>query len=270
MSISLNRALDEMGRAGARLDGIQACEAGAGNISFALRLAPGLEQLFVNAEPYALPAPAPALANWTVLVTGSGQRLREVASAPEARMAAVQIGPDGSTGLLRSAPTRAWRTPTSEFNSHLAVHADQLRLRPDLEQHAVVHAQPPYLVALSHVDALRQTAVFNQRILRWEPETIVQLPDGLAVLDFMVPGSRQLQEASVAALRDHRIAVWSKHGVLGRSDEGPLKVVDLIEYAETGALYEHLNQAAGAPASGLTKAELGAVVQAFNVQTTLV
>ncbi|MDR2347508.1 MAG: class II aldolase/adducin family protein [Bifidobacteriaceae bacterium] len=266
MIVSLPIALEQIGLAGARLDSIHACEAGAGNISVVLREAPGLDAVFPLAEPFELPVPAPHLAGWTALVTGSGQRLRDVVGSPRATLAAVAIGGDGRSGVLRSAPERAWRTPTSEFNSHLAAHEDRVARCPDLDSHAVVHAQPPYLVALSHAVAGGDSVAFNRRIMRWEPETIVQLPDGLAVLEFMVPGSRRLQEASVAALREHRIVVWSKHGVLGRSDTGPLAIVDLIEYAETGALYEHLNAAAGGAASGLTSAELRAVVEAFSVE----
>jgi rhamnulose-1-phosphate aldolase len=270
MTISLDHALTQIGQAGARLDQMHACEAGAGNISFALRAVSGLEAAFPLTELYDLPVEAPHLAGWTVLVTGSGQRLRNVAQSPGACLAALEVGPDGRTGQLRSAPDRAWAKPTSEFNSHLAVHNDQAGLRPGLTRHAVVHAQPPYLVTLSHVAANGDTATFNRLILRWEPETIVQLPEGLAVLRFMVPGSEELQAASLAGLRDHRLIVWSKHGVLGRSDEDPLKVVDLIEYAETGALYEHLNRVAGNPSEGLTNAELKAVVEAFGINTTLV
>ncbi|MDR1186788.1 MAG: class II aldolase/adducin family protein [Bifidobacteriaceae bacterium] len=269
MTITIDHALAEIGRAGARLDQMHACEAGAGNISLALAEAPGLELLFPESEPFALPVEVPHLAGWTVLVTGSGQRLRDVAATPGACLAAIRIGPDGRHGELRSAPDRAWSVPTSEFNSHLAVHEDQVASRPELTRHCVVHAQPPYLVALSHLARARSTAAFNQRIMRWEPETIVQLPDGLEVLEFMVPGSDQLRAASVEGLREHRIVVWSKHGVLGRSDISPLKVVDLIEYAETGAMYEHLNTAAGSPSSGLSADELRSVVEAFDVQTTL-
>jgi rhamnulose-1-phosphate aldolase len=181
MPLTVPDALAQMGRAGARLDAIHACEAGAGNISVALRRADGLETVFGQAEPFTLPAPAPALAGWTVLVTGSGCRLRDVADDPAGTVGAVVVGPDGASATLHWAVGRTWARPTSEFNSHLAVHNDQAGRRA-LDQHAVVHAQPPYLVLLSHVDALRDSDVFNRRIMRWEPETIVQLPDGLAVL----------------------------------------------------------------------------------------
>jgi rhamnulose-1-phosphate aldolase len=260
--------LRAMGAAGRRLDAIKACEAGAGNISVAARKVAGLEELFPVSEEFELPDPAPALAGWTVLVTGSGCRLRDVAEAPTANVAAVVVGDKGTAALLRSGEDRAYKTPTSEFNSHLAVHQDQVSSR-GLDLHCVVHAQPPHLVALSHRADLAGSAVFSRRILRWEPETIVQLPEGLAVLPFMVPGSDELRAASVAALRTHRIAIWSKHGLLTRSDVSPLQAVDLIEYAETGAMYDQANTACGSPSRGLTRAELRAVAQAFNVETSL-
>lgn len=269
-AILITEALAQMGEAGARLDEIQSCEAGAGNISFALRECCGLDEAFPNQEAYTLPAAVASLAGWTVLVTGSGRRLRDIGRDPGAAVAAVTVGADGSSGTLRFADTRAWKAPSSEFNSHLAVHSDQVSRNPGLTRHVVVHAQPIHLVALSHVDAFRDSRVFTKRIIRWEPETIVQLPDGLEVLDFMVPGSDTLQQGSVAGLRDHRIVVWSKHGVMVRHDTSPLGAVDLIEYAETGARYDHLNTIAGNPSEGLSDSELRAVVAAFNVQTTLV
>jgi len=41
------------------------------------------------------------------------------------------------------------RDSTIEFNSHLAVHQDQVRLS-GTNFHAVIHAQPPHLTYLSH------------------------------------------------------------------------------------------------------------------------
>ena len=269
MTIPLNSLVDELGRAGRRLDQLQACEAGAGNMSVALADPLDLSA-FPAAESYELPVAVPALAGWTVLVTGSGTRLRDVAASPWACLAAVVIGADGTSGLLHSAPERTYARPTSEFNSHLAVHADQVARRPELRRHTVIHAQPPYLVALSHIPELVDTAAFSRAIIRWEPETIVQLPDGVGVLPFAVPGSDQLRAGSVALLRAHRIVLWCKHGVLVRSEGGPLAAVDLVEYAETGARYEHLNRAAGSPGVGLTAEELAAVADAFGIHSPIV
>lgn len=270
---ALTGVLAELGKAGRRLDQMRACEAGAGNMSVALADPPDLSG-FPDTEEYPLPAVVPALAGWTVVVTGSGTRLRDVADEPGACLAAVVVGDDGAHAVLHSAPARTYARPTSEFNSHLSVHADQITRRPDLRRHTLIHAQPRYLVALSHIPSLADTLAFSRAITRWEPETLIQLPDGVGVIPFAVPGSPQLMNGNIATLRDHQIALWCKHGVMVRSDDGPLAAVDKVEYAETGAMYEYWNLSAGGPdgtgrGQGLTEAEIQAVIAAFGVQTSL-
>jgi Class II Aldolase and Adducin N-terminal domain. len=122
-------------------------------------------------------------------------------------------------------------------------------------------------VYLSHVPEYRDEAYFNRRLLRWEPETIVNLPQGVGVLAFMLPGSAQLMEANVASLRTHRVVLWGKHGVMARSDISVTRAADRIEYAETAARYEYMDLVAGQRAEGLSLDEMRAVVAAFNVTT---
>lgn len=260
--------LASMGEAGRRVCDIDASEAGAGNISCCLSWTPDLEA-FSQTEEIALPLPAPALAGRTLLVTGSGRRLRQIFSDPLANVGALQIHPGGTTGTLRSSHRRLFRNLTSELNSHLAVHDDQVRTR-GVDFLAVVHAQPIHLTYLSHIPTYRDTATMNARLIRWEPETIVALPEGIKVLEFMVPGSDELQRNNVAGLREHQIVLWSKHGVMARSDVSPTGAVDKIEYAETGAKYEVLDLQLGGRAEGLAVEELQRVKEAFSVPTALV
>ena len=135
--------------------------------------------------------------------------------------------------------------------------------------HAVVHAQPPHLTYLSHVPDYRDEDYFSRRLIRWQPETIVQLPAGIGILPFMLPGSPALMDATVESLRDHRITVWSKHGVMARSDISVTRAVDRIEYAETGARYEYMDLMAGGRGEGLTAEESTALVREFGVETSL-
>ncbi|WP_454931940.1 class II aldolase/adducin family protein [Actinomyces oricola] len=271
-TLTLPAILTQMGAAGRRLDHMSAVEAGAGNISVSTAQSAkelGLLDLLPEVRPGTdLPLPAPALAGRTVLVTGSGCRLRDVIEAPESNVSAFVVDEGGATGTWYTHPAKAYARPTSEFNSHLAVHNDQVERR-GVDFQAVIHAQPPYLVQLSHIKSIRNTRDFNRRILRWEPETIVQLPAGIEVLDFMVPGSATLMENNVRALRDHVIVLWAKHGIMVRSDTSPLAAVDKVEYAETGAMYEVRDIASGGLGEGVTDDELRAVIEAFNVPTDL-
>jgi rhamnulose-1-phosphate aldolase len=265
---SVEELLESIGEGGGRVATIDAGEGAAGNISICAGWPIEVRRHFPNPEPIELPVPAPHLAGHTVIVTGSGRRLRDLAANPVANLGAVRIAADGSTATLWTAPTRLFERLTSEWNSHLAVHEDTVG-RTATNFHAIVHAQPPHLTYLSHVPALGDERVFNQRVMRWEPETIVQLPAGVGILPFMLPGSETLMAANVERLRTHRIVVWSKHGVMARSDISVTRAVDRIEYAEAAARFEYMDMVAGGRAEGLTPDQARAVVEAFGVPTTL-
>ncbi|WP_454051784.1 class II aldolase/adducin family protein [Cellulomonas sp. Marseille-Q8402] len=263
---ALDELLAAMGDAGARICAIDASEAGAGNISVYLGWDVELRRRFPVTEEVTLPVPVPALAGRTVLATGSGRRLRQIQDDPEAAIGALRVHEGGTTATLHTSPRRLFERLTSELNSHLAVHQDQVARR-GIGFQAVVHAQPPHLTYLSHVPAYRDTAAMNAAVLRWEPESVVSLSQGVGVLDFMVPGSAELQAANVAGLREHEIVLWSKHGTMSRSDVSVTRAVDRVEYAETGARYEYMDLVAGGGAQGLTRDEIRSVARELAVDS---
>jgi len=265
----LDEFLAAIGVAGQRVSELAASEGAAGNISICIGWPLEVRRRFPLAEPFELPLPAPALAGRHVIVSGSGRRLRDIHLDPAANLGAVAIGPDGKSGQLYTSPRRLFARVTSEFNSHLAVHNDQVE-RSGTNFHALIHAQPPHLTYLSHIPAYHEQDYINQRLLRWEPETIVNLPEGIGILPYRLPGSPSMMEANLQGLREYRVVVWSKHGVMARSDQSVTKAADRIEYAETAALYEYMDLVTGGKAEGLTQAELHEVVRAFDVPTTLV
>jgi rhamnulose-1-phosphate aldolase len=256
-----------IGQAGRALAGIGACEGAAGNISVCEAEPFDVTRRFPVSERFALPVPVPELAGFTVFATGSGRRLRELADAPVEGVGVLTID-DGSTATLWTSPRRRFERLTSELNSHLAVHADRVR-STGVRFHALVHAQPPRLTMLSHIPEYRDGDTLTRRLLRWEPETIVNLPEGIAVLPYLLPGSPQLMAASVTALRTHRIVLWSKHGVLARSDQSVTQAADIVEYAETAAGYEQMDLAMGRRGDGLSDGELREIIRALGVKSIL-
>jgi rhamnulose-1-phosphate aldolase len=260
----LNELLTLVGEAGRRMSEIDATEGGAGNISVYIGWPVEPRRVFPNTESFELPEAAPELAGHAFLITGSGRRLREIIEDPEANLGFLKVNADGVSATLFTSPRRLFQRLTSEFNSHLAVHLDQAR-RTGTNFHAVIHAQPPYLTYLSHIPRYQDAAALNHHLLRWQPEIIVNLPEGLGYVPFLLPGSPELMAATVAQLRAHRVVLWGKHGVMARSDLSVKRASDRIEYAETGARYEYMNLAAGEHAAGLSPEELRAVCAAFGV-----
>ncbi len=264
----LDELLATIGEAGLRLSHINASEGAAGNISICIGWPIEVRRRFPLASIVELPHPVPRLAGHVVLVTGSGRRLRDIRADPARNLCAVIVDEGGATGRMHTVPGAVFERPTSEFNSHLAVHADQVE-RTGTNFHAIIHAQPPHLTYLSHIPEYRDERVLNERLLRWEPETIVNLPRGIGVLPFILPGSPALMQATISSLRTHRVTLWSKHGVMARSDVSATRAADRVEYAETAARYEYMDLVNHGRAEGLTRDELRAVVEAFHVETEL-
>ena len=264
----LSELLVLIGAAGRRMSDIEATEGAAGNISIYVGWRVDPRRTFPNVETIPLPERTPELAGKAFLISGSGRRLREIIDNPAANLGFLTVDEGGETGQLHTAPSRLFERLTSEFNSHLAVHRDQVRLT-STNFHAVLHAQPPYLTYLSQIPRYRDEMYLNQHILRWQPETIVNLPEGVGVIPFELPGSPALMTATVQSLRTHRIVLWAKHGVVARSDVSVKRASDRIEYAETGARYEYMNLANREQAEGLTVEEIRTICSTFNVQQAI-
>jgi rhamnulose-1-phosphate aldolase len=250
-----------MGEAGEHLAEIGASEGAAGNISVVLRWpVPEVLDLFPHCEPFTLPLAAgdesaPELANATVVVTGSGRRLREIARDPQGNLAVLQIDGDGRTAHIYTSRRKLFTKPTTELVSHLGIHRWAIG-RSGSNFNSIVHAQPLNCVYLSHLPRYQNTEELNRRLMRWQPETIVQVPDGLGYTPYTLPGSPALMEVTLAAMERHQAVLWAKHGLIVRSETSVKKAVDLIEYLEVGARYEYTNLMNGDAAGGLTPDEV--------------
>ena len=264
----LDELLTLIGEAGRRLSEIEASEGAAGNISVYIGWPIDVRRRFPNVETIELPEAVPELVGGTFLVTGSGRRLREIIDDPAANLGCVAVAEDGQTGRLYTSPRRLFTRLTSEFNSHLAVHHDQV-VRSGTNFHAVVHAQPRHLTYLSHIPRYQYEPYLNRHLLRWQPELIVQLPEGIGHVPFLVPGSSELMAATLESLRQHRIVIWGKHGVMARSDISAKRAADRIEYAETAAHYEYMNLVNHEQGEGLSVEEIRAIAKLWNIEQTI-
>lgn len=260
------RLIWEIGEVGTRLAHLGALEGAAGNISVYVPADAGTGPLptsFDEALPWAPPA-AVALPRGTLLITGTGRRLRDAALDPPSVLCAIEIGPDGWT-LHRAAGSGL--RPTSEIDTHLGIHAAMAIAGAEVR--SVVHAQPLHLTWLSHIPAYQDAARLNRQLLRWQPETIVVAPEGIGILPFATPGTTEQGSQTSDLARRHRLVIWAQHGVVAHHAGGPLAAADLIEYAEAAARYEVLDIQAGRLAVGLSLEDLRAIARRFGVDPAL-
>jgi rhamnulose-1-phosphate aldolase len=263
-ALEFDTILYQLGQAGARLAEIGAAEGAAGNISVCLRNPLDISALFPQEQEFELPHHVPELAGMMLIVSGSGRRLREITESPLGNLACVVVEEGGRKGKMFTSLQRQFQRVTSEFNSHLGVHADRMR-STGIQLHAVVHAQPVHLTHLSHLAEYQNEKTLSRRLLRWQPEAILNMPEGIGVIPFLLPGSAQLVVETKLSLRTHRIVIWARHGVMTRADDSILHASDLIEYAETAAHYETLNLLADSPSDGLSAEEIREIANSWNV-----
>lgn len=260
----LDEFLTLIGEAGVRVSEIGASEGAAGNLSMFIGWPMDPRRKFPIEESISLPVAVPHLAGGSIIMSGSGRRLREILHDPLPNLGFVTIDPGGETAKLYTSPRKLYTQLSSEFNSHLALHEDQVALT-GTNFHAVVHAQPRYITYLSHIAQYRDETYFNKHLLRWEPELIVNLPEGIGVAPFQVPGSADLMQVTIESLRKHRIVVWCKHGVVARSEISIKRAADRVEYAEAAAHYEYLDLANNKMADGLSTEEIRAICKAWDI-----
>lgn len=262
-SLDLESCLKQMGDVGVRLAEIRACEGTAGNMSICLASADPLPY-FPEAQPFELPETFPALAGKSILVSGSGCRLRDLATEPAANLGFVQVDGDGRSAQLFTSPLARFARLTSELHSHLVLHQRAFAMSA-IRFHAVVHAQPIHLTYLTHIQRYRSGRQLGDAILRWQPELTVIFPLGFGYVPFYVPNSDELMQATRQVDPEHHLLVWEKHGVLALSDEDVYKAFDLIEYVETGARYEYMNLLNREEGEGLLPKEIEAIREHFHL-----
>jgi rhamnulose-1-phosphate aldolase len=265
---SLDEIIQSVGEAGIRLSEINACEGAAGNISVCFSWPCDPCGTFPLHEKIELPLAVPGLAGYSLVISGSGCRLREILQDPLANLGFLVVDPGGKTGELYASPRRLYTRLTSELNSHLAIHEDQV-LTSGTNYSALVHAQPIHMTYLSHIAAYQDERVINHHLLRWQPEAIVNLPDGIGVAPFCVPGSPELMAQTKEKLKKTVVVIWSKHGLMARSDVSVKRAVDRIDYVETAAHYEYLNLANHSAAEGLSEAEILRISNGLGIQQSV-
>ncbi len=158
---------------------------------------------------------------------GTGCRFRNLALSPMDNGCILQISEDGKEYTLFDNGVR----PTSELTAHLLIH-NQMAKR-GRHRCASLHSHPTTLVAMTHVERLLQqdlTALLWQQI----PEARLFCPRGLAVAPYAEPGSNELAEATLAALQEHDLALWEKHGAMAVGDN-IVEAFDTIDVMEKAA-----------------------------------
>lgn len=171
----------------------------------------------------------PLLAGQYFYCKASGHRMRDLAISPLSYGCIIRISDDGMQyQVLGSGNLK----PTSEITAHLLIH-NQL-VAENSPNKATLHSHPTTLVALSHIDSLCKDAELTRILHEMIPEARLFVPRGINIVPFLEPGSVELAEQTLQAIKGCDIVLWRKHGVLSTGPD-MMEAFDNIDIMEKSA-----------------------------------
>ncbi|MFO7944937.1 MAG: class II aldolase/adducin family protein [Anaerolineales bacterium] len=260
--------LFEMAEVGKVVHGMHASEGASGNISIMIDQEVDPSPLFTEQIPIRLTKPFTKLVGKFVFATGSNCRLRRISRNPLHSLALIEITSDGAEAIMHLHKDHSFSKPTSELKSHLMLHQRAVE-KGNLKFNAVLHAHPRFVKLLSHIPEYQDEDYLNQELMRWHPEMIVFMPEGIAFVPYQLTGSDRLMQVTKDVIGEHKTIVWERHGLITTSQESLLAALDLLEYVESAAFSEYLNILAGKIAQKLTDPEVEEITSVFGVRTDL-
>ena len=170
------------------------------------------------------------LAGKIFIVTGTGKYFKNVQEAPENNLGIIRIAEDGAMAELLWGYEDGGKF-TSELPPHLMSH--MARLKQDKENRVIMHSHPTNTLAMTFIHALNDRE-FSHTLWQMCTECIIVFPEGVGVLPWMLCGNNEIGEATAKKMQDHRIVIWSMHGVYG-AGKNLDEAFGLIETVEKAA-----------------------------------
>lgn len=199
-----------------------------------------------------------------LLVTATGSRMRDIMKAPARDLMLIRLAKNGRGYTVLWGGDNGKARPTSELDSHLAVH--DLMRRENMSQKVFLHTHPTHLIALSHIKKyIRSRRALNDLLVSVHPEVVISLPEGLGLAPYRRPGSKGLSAATIAELERHRVVVWEKHGCAAIGND-VYQAFDLIDLANKAAGIYLLCRAAGLRLQGLNLGQIRELERHFKLR----
>lgn len=161
-------------------------------------------------EWYSIGTSVPGLAGEFFLVTGSGKYFRNIIVDPEVCIAIIELDEKGENYRICWGLVEGGR-PTSELASHLMNH--EVKKEVTAGEHRVIyHAHTTNIIALTYLLPL-DDRTFTRELWEMATECPVVFPDGVGVVEWMVPGGRDIAVETSRLMRKYNAVVWAHHGL---------------------------------------------------------
>lgn len=209
-------------------------ESNAGNFSINISNLKNLKISELNKIPYKVSkCNYPFLHNQNILVSVANAKFRDIAIYPERFICILKITPSGNIELFSLIKNPYQNIPTSELETHLAIHNAQIELGN--KNVSVLHTHPTALVALSCLVNASNKEKVTSLLSKYYPESLSYLPEGIGFISYTSSGSKELAIKTAENTKKHRLIIWEKHGCISFANSLN-QAYDLIDIAEKSAM----------------------------------
>ena len=144
------------------------------------------------------------------IATGSGKFFRNVPLKPQDNLCILEINPTGDSWRIVWGLEQGGR-PTSEFPSHFMNHSVRKSVTNG-SCRVIYHAHPTNIIVLTYILPLTARD-FSRTLWQSATECPVVFPNGVGVVQWMVPGGVDIALATCNQMRDFDVVVWAHHGL---------------------------------------------------------
>lgn len=240
-------------------------ESNAGNISYNVtHILTDIIDSFDFNPAVDLKTPLPALDKNIIIVTGTGTRMRDVWADSYKNTCIIQIINEGQSWRQAQKPELEKQIlPTSELPTHLAIH--NMLIKDHRKEKVIVHTHPDNLIALTHIREFCNQERINNMLWSIQPETCAFVYDGVGFIPYLQTGSEELANATIKKFKNHRVALWEKHGCLaiGKTAHEAFDLIDIVDKS-AGIFFKCKN--AGYEAEGISKKDLDELRDTFGIK----
>ncbi len=187
-------------------------ERNGGNLSYRMteaEVSEAKEYFTTDREWAPIGTSVPKLAKEYFLVSGSGKFFRNFEVDAADSFGIIEIDEKGDNYRILWGLTNNAR-PTSELPSHLMNH-EVKKVATNGEHRVIYHAHTTNLIALTFVLPLDEN-VFTRELWEMATECPVVFPQGVGIVNWMVPGGREIAVATSELMKKYDVALWAHHG----------------------------------------------------------
>ena len=150
------------------------------------------------------------LANEYFLISGTGKYFHNMKKDSRHTIGIIQVDSTGTKYRIRWGLENGGR-PTSELPTHLMNMAVKAKLTNN-ENRVIYHCHCPNVIALTFLLPLK-SEIITREIWEMMTECPIIFPEGIGVVEWMVPGGREIAVVTSRLMETYNAVIWAHHGM---------------------------------------------------------